>query len=345
MISSRRASQGSGTIGRILAVALASALALSHARPVQAVQIPADTVYVSYAVTATPQGSMTICVRDKLTITTQVAVRVSRAGNQAFNQYELTPGMYAARIQSEARGVGSVSPAHRETRSEAGSGAIANFVFTSSRPGHATLIFEYVPSPEEDVLAPLDTEDELAPLVAPVRIRHLNPSPAVVEVEVKRCKYQIRATSNWTIETGFRTHAVSVLQAEVTPDDDGNFDVTVPVQDQAYWLRGFPCPHSVNASESQASLQGNVTDGEIDFDITYETVSTKAVITCPAPVIGKVEGKNQDTGKALVMSRDDLNVHQSTLLFGSVATTEPHTLEADGTWQGAAMITVTTLPG
>jgi hypothetical protein len=314
---------------------------------VQAVQIPADTVYVSYAVTATPQGSTTICVRDKLKITTQVAVRVSRTGGQAFDQYELTPGMYAAKIQSEARGVGSLSPAHRETRSEAGSGAIANFVFTSPRPGHATLIFEYVPSPQDDELAPLDpdADPELVPLVAPVRIRHLSPSPAVVDVEVKRCKYQIRATSNWTIETGFRTAAVAVLQAEVTPDDDGNFDVTVPVQDQAYWLTAFACPHTVNASESQARLQGNVTDGEIDFDITYETVTGDTLITCPAPVVGKIEGKNQDTGKALVVSRDDLNVHQSTLLFGSVATTEPHTLEADGTWPGQAKITVTTIPG
>ena len=290
----RTRSRGPGRhVHPLLVATLAAAVALVGARPAQAITIPLDTIYVHYAVTATPRGSTTLCQGDVLKITAAVSVSISRSGPQSPAPYELTPGMYGAQVQAEVANpsVGSVFPASRPT-GNVGGPVVANFAFTAGKPGHTRILFEYRPA-QEDELAPLvpPEEDELTPLVAPLRVQHLRPTPASVNVEVKQCAYRISVVSGWVFTGDREIDALGYLTARVTPDQDGKFSTRVSMRNHASWV-GL-CPGSVDVPSSNATITGKLAGQRLgtrlEVNITYDTLASSTTEGCG--------GKSaQDTG-------------------------------------------------
>lgn len=304
-----------------LAVAL---LPLAGLTPAAAA--PDEDVTIEYHSLQARPRQLTICTGDAVSISV-AAVRVVRrfgsvsdflraalGGAERLETLSLV-GAQSIFADSSNPSVGSVSPRSTYTSMLSSPPGWAQFTFTATDQTGTTTVRIQQPA-------------------------YLGPyGDTTVNIEVKRCKYLIEVDSEWDFGWGWQPHATERFQVEVTPDQNGDFDVLANVQNQVVFTQPFACATGITAAASKARVRGFVDRGWLNFNAEYDPVPGGAWVVCP-----KASGANQDSGVPEKIITQPIGQTLKTSIQQPATDALPHDAVANGTWPGVAKITVTTIP-
>jgi hypothetical protein len=309
---------------RILHAAVLATLVLSTTASAQAAP---PLTWQTSTLKVYPSGSVVVCKGQSRVFTVYVKVTTYRLFGSIFGSWEWPAHQWIDATQTSSN-AGTISPGSKLTATETDlPNPYAWFTFNAENVGTTEVTFS-----DRGTAATMTTPNR--PLADPV----------TVTIEVKECSYVIRATSHWLIAKGFQPYTTATFEVEVTPDQNGEFNVPTPVHNQAQWTIGYTCPHSIAASTTKATVKGNVSKGGIYFEVTYEPVTGHTLVPCH---IGpwQATGDNTAGGNiARAFTAAPLSVGMFADPYTTIVRYVSHNLDADGTWPGGSQLSVTTMP-
>lgn len=259
--------------GRIFIPALVLVLAIGSAgqiSPAQAISVPAGTTKVGFELKPYPTGPLTICKKESV----QFDVVVSKT-EQVELQGIVRP------VNSILSGVnvfgsvgdmsiGTLSPPKNWTNFEDGDYVTAAFTFQAKQKvGTTAITFKSnIKSYWVGDGAPEKNSNQITV-----------PDKKVQVKVVENCKYTVTISSHFKVP-GLE-YVGTILEAELTPDENGNYTGTAPLTWRGWWQvippglgAGFTCNTTLTAPPQQAELTGKINDqGVLTLDVTYTPAS------------------------------------------------------------------------
>jgi hypothetical protein len=308
---------------------IAVALVLGTVPAARAAPHEDDIVLTSYYLWAHPE-EIEICENGRTTITVS-AWRADRRFFTSSSLMETTdspqPNIDIWAIENNDSATGSFS-AHTQTADSSGEpestgftdvdGAPAPFSFVAGKAGETTLEF-----------------------TANIGGREVT---AEVDVEVIKCKYRLTAKSVWRFTNGWKPKAEALLEVEIAPDENGQFDVLAPVGNSMAWTVPTPlCGHPGNVGPTKARVKGKIQKvGLATLGIVYDETGELQKFICP--YIGTAAAR-PDTGMPKRLTPAQISFVGSVPMPGTKnSKVVPHTLMASPIVQGTATISLEAIP-
>ena len=107
-------------------------------------------------------------------------------------------------------------------------------------------------------------------------------TPAIVDVTVEACRFQVTTTSIWVVPGEAKLILVAkIVKAELTADDQNHLSGTATVKWFLVVSRVEHCTGEIKAGTSTADLSGQVdADGELTVKVNYKQALVAINQTC-----------------------------------------------------------------
>ena len=250
---------------------------ISQIPPAQAAQFRTDTTKVGFELKPYPEGPITLCIKGF----TEIEVIVSKQeqvvlfGNER-PVYSIISGVHVSG-SVENPTIGTLRPATSSTSFEDGDYDAAGFTFVAKKAGKTAITFKAtVGSYWVGDGAPEKNTKQIAV-----------PDKKVQVIVVQNCQYAVTISSHFKVP-GLE-YVGTILNAELTPDENGNYTGTAPLTWRGWWQvvppgvgAGLTCNTTLTAPPQHAELTGKINDqGILTVEVTYTpaTGSWRAVCT------------------------------------------------------------------
>lgn len=238
------------------------ALAIGGAGPASLALAAGRTSIGVWLVAEQVGAKRTICVGDDVAFRLTVQKRIGVEGSYALR---LLAGVNVAASVVGSGGVGHITPANGATQLWTDPPGGAYFTFTADKPG--TVILQFVARVNQATFLGIPVSGDS------VRTQAL--------VQVEDCKYQISATSHWTVPGPAKIRLMArIVVAGMVEDGGGHYSGTARVQWIASASQVGDCQGTL-PPDSQAQVIGQI-DGPDAFivDISYDTATVPLVMDC-----------------------------------------------------------------